>query len=116
MTDTNREQARAYYLRRLSAPAPLFSNVDESHLRAFAAHCLRWIDCAPKGARFQLAPLRDKRGEPLGTCFREDVGPCKALRDAREARGLNPLTGVPAPVVRDPESWQAVADAGRRAK
>ena len=96
MTDTrySREQAREYLVARLAALAPDFTNYDDGALRAFAADRLRWIDCAPEGARHCVAPLQDKHGEPMGATWHENVGPCKALREARAARGLDPFSGL----------------------
>jgi hypothetical protein len=79
---------------RLLADPHGFSSIDPSYLIADAEWRLRWIDCAPDGANHHLAPMQDKRGIPMGGVHREDVGPCQALRDAREARGLNPFCGI----------------------
>ncbi len=70
-----------------------FSTHDAGQIAADAEWRLRWIDCAPEGANFLLAPLQDKRGVPCGDAYREDVGPGEALRNARAARGLCPFSG-----------------------
>lgn len=92
---TDREAARAILTARVAAPDPLFSTIDPSYLRDWAADRLRWIDCAPEGANHFVAPMQDKEGVPMGTTWSENVGVCAALRDARAARGLHPLSGLP---------------------
>jgi hypothetical protein len=72
----------------------LFSSVDPNYLIEDAEFRLRWIDCAPEGANHLIAPMQDKHGVPCGTAWREDVGPNRALRDARAQRGLNPFSGA----------------------
>lgn len=99
MRDTrkDRETAREVLTRKVSARDPLFATIDPSYLRADAENRLRWIDCAPDGARHCVAPLQDKQGIPMGGTWSENVGPSKALREARLARGLHPLVGFVAP-------------------
>lgn len=70
-----------------------FITHDPGELVSDAEWRLRWIDCAPEGANFLLAPLQDKRGVPCGDAYREDVGPGIALREARSRRGLCPFSG-----------------------
>lgn len=70
-----------------------FTTLDPAYIIADAEWRLRWIDCAPEGANHQLAPGQDKDGVPMGGNYREDVGPCQALREARAARGLCPFSG-----------------------
>lgn len=93
----DRETARETLTRKVNAPAPIFATIDPDYLREDAAFRLRWIDCAPEGAWHLPAPLMDKTGTPMGTAWSENVGPCQALRDARAARGLNPLSGAREP-------------------
>lgn len=70
-----------------------FSTIPPQALIDDAEHRLRWIDCAPEGARHCVAPLQDKAGVPMGTTWREGPtnAPGKALRQARIARGLHPF-------------------------
>jgi hypothetical protein len=95
---TAREDARAKLEAKIASERrhladPLaFATIDPHYLIADAEWRLRWLDCAPAGANHLLAPLQDKRGVPMGGVHREDVGPCKALREARAARGLDPLS------------------------
>lgn len=91
-----RDEARAYYAARLAEPAPDFTNYDHDYLVAFWTFNARWLDCAPEGARFRCAPFLDKSGESCGTNFSENMGAGRALREARAARGVHPLSGVPA--------------------
>lgn len=86
--------AKIEHERRCMADPQLFATIDPSYLIQDAEWRLRWINCAPEGARHCVAPLQDKNGVPMGTAWSEDVGPCKALREARAARGLDPLTGA----------------------
>jgi hypothetical protein len=71
-----------------------FTTIDPRVIIKDAEWRLRWIDCAPDGANHQCAPMQDKRGVPCGTTWNENVGPGLALREARAARGLNPLSGM----------------------
>lgn len=87
-------------LQRMEAEAHLpaalrreFSTVDPRVLIEDAEWRLRWIDCAPEGARHGAAPMQDKRGVPMGGVYDENVGPNQALRAARAARGLCPFGG-----------------------
>lgn len=70
-----------------------FITHDPALLVADAEWRLRWIDCAPEGANFLLAPLQDKAGVPCGDAWSENVGPGEALRSARAARGLCAFSG-----------------------
>jgi len=70
-----------------------FSTHDPNMIVADAEWRLRWIDCAPEGANYLLAPLQDKAGVPCGSAWREDVGPNRELREAYAARGLHPIAG-----------------------
>jgi hypothetical protein len=97
----DREACRAYLTdtaarMRANAEDPShFATVDP---RIIADHCervLRTLDCAPDGARFQLAPMQDKAGVPCGTAWNENVGPGQALRAARAKRGLLPYAEGP---------------------
>ena len=101
-TDTrkDREAARVALLakidhltRSLTDPKS-FATIDPNYLIEDAAFRLRWIDCAPAGARHCVAPLQDKNGVPMGAAWNENVGPCEELRKARAARGLHPFAGT----------------------
>lgn len=70
-----------------------FSTYSRTDLIAFYIDRLRWIECAPEGAWFIVAPMQDKHGVPCGTEFRENIGPGPALRKARIRRGLHPISG-----------------------
>jgi hypothetical protein len=87
----NREDARHYLTAKIDHQRRRvdFSNIDRDHLVEDATFRLRWLDCAPEGALFCVAPLQDKAGIPCGTAWSENVGPCKALREARTARGIS---------------------------
>lgn len=106
----DREEARAKLLEKVASqtriaeamererhlPAALrrtFTTIEPAYLINDAIWRLRWIDCAPEGANFLLAPMQDKRGVPMGTAHSELVGPCQAVREARAARGLHPVAG-----------------------
>jgi hypothetical protein len=94
-----REQARELLTRKIErarrwlADPYGFATISPHYLIEDADWRLRWIDCAPEGANHCCAPLQDKRGVPMGGVYDENVGPCKALREARAARGLHPLSG-----------------------
>lgn len=96
---TDREAARAYLLAKIESQERLladphgFSSIDPHYLIEDARWRLRWLDCAPEGARFCLAPMQDKQGVPMGGAWSENLGPCKALREAYAARGFHPLGG-----------------------
>lgn len=87
-------QKIAYERKRLADPRA-FSTFNPNWVIEDAEWRLRWIDCAPDGARHGIAPLMDKRGIPCGGFNDENVGPCQALRDARLALGRNPFSGAP---------------------
>lgn len=70
-----------------------FSTYSRTDLIAFYIERLRWIECAPEGAWFTVAPMQDKLGVPCGTTYHEDVGPGQALRKARIRIGVHPLSG-----------------------
>jgi hypothetical protein len=70
-----------------------FSTFSRTDLIAFYIERLRWIECAPEGAWFTVAPMQDKRGVPCGVAYLEDVGPGRALREARVRFGVHPLSG-----------------------
>lgn len=95
-----REEARVALVakieqeRRLLADPLGFSTIDPNYIIADAEWRLRWIDCAPDSANHCVAPLQDKRGVPMGGVHNENLGPCKALREARVARGLHPISGA----------------------
>jgi len=97
---TDREAARRYLVakiagqRRIIADPRAFTSYDPAWIIADAEQRLRWLDCAPEGARFCLAPFQDKNGVPMGSAWRENLGPCKALREAYAARGFHPLGGA----------------------
>lgn len=97
---TDREAAREILTRKIASERkcladPLcFTTIDPNYLIADAEWRLRWIDCAPEGANHLCAPMQDKTGTPMGTAWNENLGPNEALRDARAARGLHPLTGA----------------------
>lgn len=63
--------------------------------RAYYQHVRRWMDCAPDGALFLIAPFMGLDGTPF--VGQVAVGPQgrydKSLREARTARGLHPLGG-----------------------
>ena len=95
-----REEARSYYERNI--PATLesirrgdFCTHDQGYLVRFMKFNQRWIDCAPEGAGFILAPLQDFAGVPCGPATDMNVGPNEALRNARAKRGLCPFSGRP---------------------
>jgi hypothetical protein len=44
----------------------LFTTTSPNFIIAHLEKVLRWMDCAPKGATFYLAPLQDKDGIPCG--------------------------------------------------
>jgi hypothetical protein len=95
---TNREQAREYLTdtaarMRAAELRGDFCTFPRSSVYLHCEHVLRWIDCAPAGARFQLAPMQDKRGESMGMHFDENIGPNVHLRNARAKRGLCPFSG-----------------------
>lgn len=96
---TDREEARAYLLKKVAdakramADPRHFSTYPVSEILRDAEWRLRWIDCAPEGARFGLAPLQDKNGIPCGGTWNENVGPNQAMREARLAHGRNPFGG-----------------------
>lgn len=69
-----------------------FCTYSRTDLIAFYIDRLRWIECAPEGAWFQVAPMMDKRGVSCGTDYSEDVGPSQGLRAALARRGRNPFT------------------------
>lgn len=58
---------------------------------AYQARVARYAHCAPAGARFIPAPLMDFQHVSCGQATSMNVGPCKALREARMARGNHPL-------------------------
>lgn len=98
----DREQARNYLrakierqYRQLADPLG-FSTIDPHWIIEDAEWRLRWLDCAPEGANFILAPLQDKHGVPMGGQDNENLGPSKNVREIRAARGRNPITGLPA--------------------
>lgn len=72
-----------------------FSTIDPNYLIRFAVENLRWIDCAPEGASFIVAPMMDKQGTPMGGKNNENLGPNQALRQARMNRNLHPISGKP---------------------
>lgn len=90
-----RDEARSYltlkieHQRLIQADARAFTTIDPQYLIDHAEWCLRWMDCAPEGARHFVAPLQDKDGRPCGANFSENVGPSKAMREAWIARGLD---------------------------
>lgn len=98
-TDTRmtRDEARSALVSKIArehkhlADPRAFSTIDPNYLIRDAEFRLRWIDCAPEGARYCVAPLQDKNGVPMGGTWSENLGACKALREARTARGLHPL-------------------------
>jgi len=98
----DRETARAALIAKIAGQKrilndPLgFATIDPNILIADAEFRLRFIDCAPDGARHCTAPLQDKNGTPMGGVFNENLGPNRALREARIARHLNPFSGKPA--------------------
>jgi hypothetical protein len=98
----DREAAREALTRKIAGERKLladpqgFSTIDPNWLIADAEWRLRWIDCAPDGANHIVAPLQDKAGVPMGTARNENVGPGRALREARAARGLHPIAGAAA--------------------
>ena len=113
----DREEARATLLAKLESHTRMAAQITDPsiplHRKPFCTHDpnviaedaawrLRWIDCAPEGANYLLAPMQDKAGVPCGSAWREDVGPCRELRDAYAARGLHPIAGP----------WFARRDAG----
>ena len=104
----DREEARAKLLAKLESQrrirdqiadpsiplyAKPFTTYPPELIIADAEWRLRWIDCAPEGANYILAPMQDKAGVPCGGVFSELVGPGKALREAYAARGLHPICG-----------------------
>lgn len=89
----SREEAREILTRKVAAKPPDFSTYPWDAIVEDARWKLRWIDCAPDGARHQAAPMQDKQGVPCGDCWDENVGPGQALREARIRRGLNPFSG-----------------------
>src|SRR5262245_6168042 len=93
--ERDRESARLILHAKVTAPPPLFSTIDPAIITADAEWRLRWIDCAPEGARHGVAPMQDKQGVPCGTCFSENMGPTRDLRDARIRHGLHPISGQP---------------------
>lgn len=102
---TDREEARAYLVKKIEreeailADPRAFVTISPHHIIEDAKWRLRWIDCAPEGARFGLAPLQDKNGIPCGGTWDENVGPNQAMRAARLAHGRNPFGGdTPFPV------------------
>lgn len=78
--------AKVENYRRAVADPRHFATVDPQIILDDAEWRLRWLDCAPDGANHQLAPMQDKTGTPMGMAFGENVGPCRALRDAIERR------------------------------
>lgn len=99
---TDREQARATLLTKVEScrvheadqllPAYArkhFCTYDPKAMREDAEFRLRWLDCAPEGARFVTAPLMDKQGTPLGMNNDENIGPGKAMREAYARRGFD---------------------------
>jgi len=70
-----------------------FTTIDPNFIIDHCEHVLRWINCAPAGANFSMAPLQDKRGVPCGDAWSENIGPSKAVRERRVARGFHPITG-----------------------
>lgn len=70
-----------------------FSTYSRTELIAFYIDRLRWIECAPEGAWFIVAPMQGKDGVPCGLIRDENVGPSKALRRARIRHGVHPFSG-----------------------
>lgn len=97
---TDRETARVKLAQKIESQRKaledkfLFTTIDPNYLIADAEHRLRWIDCAPEGANHLMAPMQGKDGIPMSGNMNENVGACKALRDARSARGLDPNSGL----------------------
>lgn len=98
----DREAVRSYLEREIARPAPEFSTYDPEWIRRYQRHALSFLDCAPAGATFIVAPLAGWNGKPqnfnTGENWKEIAGPagfaCKAIREARAGRGLHPLTGA----------------------
>jgi hypothetical protein len=97
----DRERARAILKgkieaeKRILADPYAFTTISPQYIIDDAEWRLRWIDCAPAGARYLLAPMQDKTGTPMGSVWDENLGPCLALREAYVARGRNPFSGLP---------------------
>ena len=95
------QEARKHYARGLlsqyeSFEDPhAFSTYSRTDLIRFFIDRLRWIECAPEGAWFTVAPMQDKRGVPCGLDYRENLGPSKALRAARVRHGRDPRNMIP---------------------
>lgn len=70
-----------------------FSTFSRTDLIAFYIENLRWIECAPEGAWFTVAPMQDKQGVPCGTAYDEAMGAGRGLRNARIRAGVNPISG-----------------------
>ena len=91
---TDRETAREYRKQEIARPDPIFSTYDPEWIRGFHKEALKWIDCAPEGANHILAPLQGKDGRPCNVWENnENIGPNRAMREARAVRGLNPFNG-----------------------
>lgn len=96
----DRESVRAYYLARIESArrgkeARDFCTWDFDEQVSWYEWRLRWLDCAPDGAHFTTAPLQGKSGIPLdGNHDCENVGPNKAVREARIRHGVHPLMGI----------------------
>ena len=94
-----REEARQYLAQKIVFESKCledprcFATTSPYYIIEDAVWRLRWIDCAPEGAYFKLAPLQDKRGIPMGDAWHENIGPGRALREARIRHGLNPFGG-----------------------
>jgi hypothetical protein len=93
---SDREQARAYLIEKIEAERRLladprgFSTFDPNWIIEDAEFRLRWLDCAPAGAKFCGAPLQDKHGVPCGGNSNENVGPNQTIRAWRANKGFTP--------------------------
>lgn len=100
----DREQVRSYLDSQIARPNPTFSTYDPEWLRGYQRKVRRWLDCAPAGAVYLIAPFTGWNGEPIdfktGANSRDVPGPSglcsKAVREARMRHGRHPITGLAA--------------------
>lgn len=90
----DREACREWLQRQVDKPDPEWSTHDPATLRRYQQKVLRWMDCAPEGAAFLVAPLLGFDLKPMGG--RSPHGPawcpCKRIRDLRAADGYDPTS------------------------
>lgn len=106
---TNRNEVRDYcertiareklYIEDAKKPAyarRLFTTTNPNFIISHCEKVLRWLNCAPEGATFYLAPLQDKDGTPCGMNTHVGIPSMmlnKLVRELRVRGGRHPLTG-----------------------